>query len=248
MADELGKWLTPMGRILEDEVLDDLQFGSLGVLQRKGDYCFTSDAVLLANFAQVHAKDRVVELCAGSGVISIIVASKRHPKEMVAVELDPTLADRCARTVDLDRLGEVVKVWQGDVKDAPQALGGGFDVVIANPPYYPVGIGEMPRDPSVAMGRFEVALTMRELVASAAKLLRYGGRLYLVHLASRLAELLDEMRGQGVEPKTVYVVSPSLDAPADVVLVEGKKGGKVGLEVRSFVREDLQKEYYRQDE
>ena len=247
MADTFGQWLTPLGEIKQDEVLDDLQFDSLGVLQRKGDYCFTSDAVLLANFAEVHAKDRVVELCAGSGVVSVIVAAKRHPREIVAVELDPAAADRCARTVALDRLTDIVKVWQGDAKDAPKALGTGFDAVLANPPYYPLGIGEMPSDPSVAMGRFEVALTLPELVASSSRLLRYGGRLYLVHLASRAAELLSLMREEGIEPKTMYVVSPSKEAPADVVLVEGRKGGKTGLTVRSFVREDLQKEYYRRD-
>lgn len=33
----------------EDERLDDLQWGGLELIQKKDAYCFTSDAVLLAN-------------------------------------------------------------------------------------------------------------------------------------------------------------------------------------------------------
>ena len=40
----------------EDERLDDLQFNNLYIIQNKKGYCFTSDAVKLANFALVKNK------------------------------------------------------------------------------------------------------------------------------------------------------------------------------------------------
>ena len=37
----------------ENERLDDLQFNNLFIIQNKNSYCFTSDAVALANFVKV---------------------------------------------------------------------------------------------------------------------------------------------------------------------------------------------------
>ncbi len=242
-----AKWLRPLdGEPREGEVSDDLQFDSLKVLQRRGEYCFSSDAALLANFAKARPRERVVELCAGSGVISVIMAAKTRAEEIVEVELNPQVADRAARTVFLNGLHDRIRVWNGDVKEAPACLGT-FDVVVANPPYYPVGIGEMPQDEGIAMSRFETKLTLAELVDSASRLLRYGGRLYVIHRAERLAEVLDQLRDKGIEPKTLYVVSPLASAPSDVVLIEGKRGGKTGMVVKSFVREELQRLWYRAD-
>ena len=37
----------------DNERLDDLQFNNLYIIQNSKDYCFTSDAIALANFVKV---------------------------------------------------------------------------------------------------------------------------------------------------------------------------------------------------
>ena len=59
------------------ERLDDLQFNGLMLIQRADAYCFTSDAVLLANSVAAGSGDKVADLGAGSGIISVIIAAKR---------------------------------------------------------------------------------------------------------------------------------------------------------------------------
>ena len=58
--------------IKPNERLDDLQFNNLFIIQNKDGYCFTSDAVALANFVRGGVKDTMVDLCSGSGIIGIL--------------------------------------------------------------------------------------------------------------------------------------------------------------------------------
>ena len=62
----------------KDERLDDLQINNKFIIQNKNEYCFTSDAVQLANFAKVKPNDRVVDLCSGSGVIGVLIQTKTN--------------------------------------------------------------------------------------------------------------------------------------------------------------------------
>ena len=57
----------------ENERLDDLLFNDMHIIQNKNEYCFTSDAVLLANFAKAKKTDKVVDLCSGSGIVGILM-------------------------------------------------------------------------------------------------------------------------------------------------------------------------------
>ena len=62
--------------ILEDERIDDLQCKGYRLIQKPKGFCFGVDAVLLSDFARVKKKQRVLDLCTGSGVIPILLAAK----------------------------------------------------------------------------------------------------------------------------------------------------------------------------
>ncbi|RMB58846.1 peptide chain release factor N(5)-glutamine methyltransferase [Tessaracoccus antarcticus] len=76
---------------------------------------------------------RVVELCAGSGAITLSLAREIGGVELHAVELSeaawPYLQENL-RGVD-------VELVLGDMRDAFRALDGTVDLVVANPPYVP---------------------------------------------------------------------------------------------------------------
>ena len=72
---------------MKDLRLDDLQVNGLRIYQHKDKYCFTSDAVILSNFARVKKNEEVfAELGSGSGIISILLAGKYNASLVHAVE------------------------------------------------------------------------------------------------------------------------------------------------------------------
>ena len=228
-------------------VWEDLQCAGLQILQSHARYCFSSDAALLANYAREGVGKQVCELCAGTSVISHLVAAKSRAERIAAVELQPELAAMAARSVAKNGLEHKVEIYLGDACVAWQTLcRGNFDSVLANPPYFRVGEGEMNPDPSIAMCRHETHLKLRPLLESAAKLLKYGGRLYLVYTAGRLAELLDELRHVGLEPKHLLCVQPTESKPIDTVLVTAKKGANSGMTVECALRTVLENRYYKE--
>ena len=79
------------------EELHDLQIHNLYLIQNRSGYMFTSDSVLLANFVKFKKSDFVIEFCAGSGVVSILAASKNTYRDLAAVEIQANLADLAKR-------------------------------------------------------------------------------------------------------------------------------------------------------
>ena len=76
------------------ETLDTILGGALSIVQPFSGYRFSIDSILLGRFARPRARDRVLELGAGCGVISIMLAAFYQPREVVALELQPELNRR----------------------------------------------------------------------------------------------------------------------------------------------------------
>ena len=75
------------------ETIDTILGGALTIVQPRNGYRFSIDSILLARFADIRPRDRVLELGAGCGVISILIAAMRQPRAIVALERQPDLAE-----------------------------------------------------------------------------------------------------------------------------------------------------------
>ena len=62
--------------LAKDERLDDLEYEGLKIIQKPNLYCFSSDAVLLANLVKATKNDTIVDFGTGSGVIAILALAK----------------------------------------------------------------------------------------------------------------------------------------------------------------------------
>ena len=102
-----------------NERIDDLQYNGLVIVQNKDYYCFSSDAVLLANFVKAKNTDTIVDLCSGSGVVGILAQAKTNAKKVVLIEKQKELADMCKKTISINDLNEKVELHNIDVIDAP---------------------------------------------------------------------------------------------------------------------------------
>lgn len=218
--------------LYENERLDYLECKDLNIIQDKSGYSFTTDAVLLANFVRAYSKERLLDLGTGSGVIPILCSAKTTAKQLVGLELQERLADMASRSVAYNGLCDRIKIVKGDIKDAPTIFGAeSFDVITSNPPYMTFD-GETVAATEADICKREVYITVQQLLQSAGKLLKFGGRFYCVHKAERLTDLLCAMRASGIEPKVLTLVQPKASKIPDTVIVEGKKGAKAGIQIR----------------
>lgn len=215
--------------IKPNERLDDLQFNNLFIIQNKDGYCFTSDAVALANFVRGGVKDTMVDLCSGSGIIGILAQAKINAKHVYLVELQSSLANMSERSVEYNKLNNVT-VINKPLQNIHKTIGSNFEIVVCNPPYKIDKTGGVSENKEIAICKNELAVTLDEIVKEASSLLKFGGRFYTCNKEDRLVDLLVSMRNYKIEPKVIKFLKS--EKGASIVLVEGKKGGKAGVKIQ----------------
>ncbi len=215
-----------------DETLDGLFGGRVSVLQRKGGYRFSLDAVLLAQFVNLHRGDRVFDLGSGNGVISLLLASLHPSVRVTGLEFQRSMVHRALMSVAINDLTDRVEILQGDVRSVErQFTPCEYDMVVSNPPYRKLSSGRVNPDQERYIARHEAKASLADFLRAGAHLLRSGGKMALVYPATRANDLLVGMRNEEMEPKRVRFVHSFVDGPATLILVEGIKGARSDLKV-----------------
>jgi hypothetical protein len=128
----------------ESECLDTLYRHRLLLVQARKGYRCNVDSLLLAQFAADRQRGatavgavRIADLGAGSGVVGISLGLHLPAASLLLLELQPAMADRCARNLrlnDLHRRGAAV--CADAASGAPPGERGRCDFVVCNPPYW----------------------------------------------------------------------------------------------------------------
>jgi len=188
-----------------------------------GVFPLGSDTLALGGFSTVRRYWRVCDLGTGSGALLLLLHRREPTISLTGVELDPLSARTARENLRANALaGEII---HEDLRTCPLPTGH-FDLVISNPPYFPLHAG-----PSAGGQRSEETCTLEELCAAAARLVKNGGRFALCHRPERLTDLLCALRGNGIEPKRLTLLCHSPGHPPFLALVEGVKQGKAGIKI-----------------
>ena len=218
----------------DEERLDDLQRNGYQIIQKKDGFCFGMDAVLLSGFAAVKPGEKAIDLGTGTGIIPILLEAKYEGEHYTGLEIQDEVAEMAARSVAINHLEEKVSIVKGDIKEASRLFGAAsFDVVTSNPPYMNDAHGLKNPDLPKAIARHEVLCTLDDVAREAAKLLRPGGRFYMVHRPHRLIEIITALTKYKLEPKRMKMVHPFVDKEANMVLIEAVRGGKSMIKVEA---------------
>jgi len=218
--------------IREDETLESLYGGRLQILQKKKGYRYTIDSVLLAHFVEPNKGERILELGAGSGVISLLLAFRNPGVRVTGLELQSELAEMAGRSISINGLEDRVNMIPGDVRNAAELLEArSQDVVVFNPPYRKMGSGKLNPGREKALARHEIAGSVTDFLRAASYALEPGGRVCLIYPCSRMVEAIYRMRVEKMEPKRLRMVHSRPGSRGDFILVEGMQGGGEELAV-----------------
>ncbi len=156
-----------------------------GVLVPRPESELLVDAVLthVKNLEEkVAGEISVIDLGAGSGALSLAIATEAPRSRVIAVEKSPDAIEWLKKNVS--KISENVRVVEGDVAEALPGVK--CDIVIANPPYIPDS-QPLPRDvaehePHIALFGGATGMEVPQLfINAAARLLKSGGVLAIEH-------------------------------------------------------------------
>ena len=186
------------------------------------------DSVLLAYFVTAKKKAAVVDLGAGCGIITRLLAQRGVHGPFTAVELNAEAAACCR--VNLADLNATVLAH--DLRQPHPLLSAhAFDLVVSNPPFHLPGRGRMSPQSAKSLARHQTEFTLDDLWGVAGKLLSAKGRLALC-LSTRWLDLaLTGINRHGLFIKRLRMVHGRVELPAKIALLEIIKAGGPELKV-----------------
>lgn len=214
---------------MADLTADSFFNSRLSVFQSRDGYRFSIDAALLAAHAAPRPDDIVVDAGTGCGIVALIMAFRHPGIRVFGVEIQKSLAEIAALNVRENSMEDRIQIIHQDVRTLkPDAVSDPIDLMVINPPFRKAQSGRVNPHPEKAQARHEYSLSLSEVMATARRLLRNGGRLLTIYPADRAAEVLVEMDKAGVAPKFLRTVHSKPGTEARLVLTGGTKGARPG--------------------
>lgn len=219
----------------ENEIIDDLQYKGLKVIQNTKGFRFGIDSIILSDFAKnIKPNSKVIDLGTGSGVIGLLLCKKTKLKEIIGVEIQEDVAQMAERSTKLNELDSKFKIFNINIKEVFEKSilqKNKYDAVVMNPPYKAVGAGKTNENESKLIARHEVKANLSDFIVTASELLKDKGELYIVHKPERLVDIMQKMRENKIEPKEIKIVYSHKNKEASIILIKGIKGGKRFLKI-----------------
>src|SRR3990172_1206022 len=129
------------------------------IYQNKKGYRFSIDAPILESFIQNKPYKKAIELGAGSAVVSLLLARKLKNTEILAVEVQKTLANLAQKNVTANNLSSQITVLHEDIKRLPLVFKPEeFELVFTNPPFRKDRTGLISPSLEISQARHELAI------------------------------------------------------------------------------------------
>ena len=215
-----------MVELKENERIDDLEIRGFRIIQNPLYFCFGCDAVLLSDFARPRKRDRVMDLCTGTGIVPILMAAKEKGLSFEAIEINTYMAEMAGRSAALNEISDTLHVTEGDIRNIKELYkNDSFDYLTVNPPYIKENGGLLNPDDAINVARHEMMLSLKDVIQAASYLLKSRGGFAMVHKPFRLPEIIYLMKQHRIEPKRLRMVQPKAGAEPTMMLIEGVKDG-----------------------
>lgn len=204
----------------------------ISIYQSDNYYKFTQDAIMLAKFCNIKHSDDVLELCAGSGVISFYAYSLCPFNHLYFNEIQDEMCKIIEENIAYNNFKRRSKIFNCNLKNLKLTdFKKPVDVIICNPPYFKADEKSKKNEKyEIAVSRHEIEATLEDIIKKSSELLKQKGRFYMVHLASRSAEVCSLCSKYNLEVKRMKFIF-SGDKEAYLTLFEAVKGAKIGVRI-----------------
>ncbi len=189
----------------------------------------TEDAILLSEFIKSYFnkkyknlknKKLFLEIGAGQGIISLLLSELDIVSKIFAVEIQEEVFTTLGKNIEINDLNEKIIPINENIKK----VDGEYDFIFSNPPYKKTDSGKMSQNKVERISKYEVLLTLEELILEIRRLLKNYGEFFIVIPNSRLNDVF-----RYIYENKLNILSIKINKykKVDLVVVHGKKGGKI---------------------
>ncbi len=219
----------------KNEVIEDLEFNNLKIIQNKKGFCFGIDSILLSDFAKNIKKNSIVlDLGTGTGIISILLCEKSKLKKITGIEIQKDVYEMAKKSIKLNKLENKFEIINENILNLNNLFEkNSIDVIVTNPPYKKKNTGIINENEKKLISRHEITADLEDFIKIAKDLLKDKGEFYMVHRPERLVDILSLMRKYKIEPKILRLVYSNKNKEPKLILIKGIKNAKQFLKLES---------------
>lgn len=153
------------------------QFKQFSITQERAAMKVGTDGVLLGAWVPlINGPYNILDIGAGTGVISLMLAQRSAADQIDAIEIDQDAYEECVENFENSPWSDRVYCYHAGLDEYTDELfeeGDDYDIIVSNPPFYSENYSS--GDPQRDQARFQDALPFDELVESAQALLSDNG-------------------------------------------------------------------------
>jgi len=158
------------------------QFKKFIVHQAHTSMKVCTDACLFGAWAasdpQVMNAHKILDIGAGTGLLSLLLAQANNNATITAVEIEPAAATEAASNFKLSPWADQLNLVHDDIRNFGNHANTVYDIIITNPPFYEGDLKSPDENKNTAA--HSTALPWNILVENVAKLLTDGGSFFVL--------------------------------------------------------------------
>lgn len=138
-----------------------------------------TDGVLLGAWANIeHNPNSVLDIGAGTGVISLMLAQRSSSEIIDAIEIDENAYEQCVENFEDSPWSDRLFCYHASLQEFSEEVEDKYDLIVSNPPFYSgkYKTNNSQRD----LARFSDAMPFEHLIKSISKLLSKEGRFSVI--------------------------------------------------------------------
>ena len=219
--------------MLVKNVINDLVgYENLKIVQNTTYFNFSLESVLVPRFCNLKNNMRIIDFCTGNAPIPLILSTLTN-SEIIGVEVQKEVFELAVQSVKLNNLENRIRIINTDVKKLSEEFETDtFDLITCNPPYFKVfDTSNLNLNEIKTNARHETLITLEDILNVSRKLLKNNASLVIVHRTERVCEILRKMKEYNLEPKRIRFIYPKIGENSNLVLIDARKNGKIGVKV-----------------
>lgn len=164
-----------------------------------------TDGVLLGAWTSVeHNPFNVLDIGAGTGILSLMIAQRSHAEQIEAIEIDDDAFEQCAENFENSPWNDRLFCFHASLLEYMEVVDEKFDLIICNPPFYSEDYKST--DKARNLARFSDAMPMEHIVFAVINFLSENGKFAIVLPYKMEKEFIEEAGLIGLFPNRILRV------------------------------------------
>lgn len=187
---------------------------------------------MIPRFCVLKNNMKIIDFCTGNAPIPMILSTLTD-SNIIGVELQKEIYNLAVQSVKINNLEDRITLLNMNVLDIFNVYEtDSFDLITCNPPYFRVNeFSNLNNNMIKSIARHEIEIKLEDICRISKKLLKNNGSLVLVHRTDRLSEIINMLLKYNLQPKRIRFLYPKEMENSNLVLIDARKNGNIGLKV-----------------